>query len=54
MKALLINRLQVQGGADMTQTQFGVYCVTHNFQATTEPIPSLSLQQGEQLTKTLQ
>ena len=44
---MLVTRLQVQGGANMTKQQFGVLYTNH-FQANTDPVPSLLLQQGEQ------
>ena len=46
-KALLVNRLQVQGGANMTKHQFGGHMYTPF------PVPSLLLQQGEQLPGTI-
>ena len=44
-KALLVNRLQVEGGANMTKHQFGALedTVTHHLQATAEPGPSILL-----------
>ena len=51
IKALLINRLQVQGGANLTNPQFGGHCYPPFPNA--DPLPSLLLQHGEQLPGTI-